>query len=301
MGALKMSGSSLPRGYYLFMRAHKENMFSWGWATLIGSLIAGRGFPSIIPTIIALFSVIAIASCVYFYNDVIDLEMDKINPIKRNRPLPSGMISKETAMQIVYISGLLGVILSMFLNPISFIFCLSYLFLFFIYSYPPIRLKKRFVIKEITVAFGYILTTLIGGTAISGSFQSTFIFAGVLYFFFSFFGMPLFHDISDVKEDQIYGVKTMALVLSWRRKVEMITFFLLAIMTLTPFTYVSLGFNIILPIVVVAGGLIALRFLIPITSTFDNALFKKARIILYIYYIGLQITLILGTIPFILP
>jgi len=224
-----LSGSNLLRGYYLFAREHKENLFSWSWATLIGSLIAGRGFPSFIPTITALFSVIAITSCVYLYNDVIDVEMDKINPKKRNRPLPSGEISKETAMQIVYISGLLGIILSMFLNQISFVFCLLYLFLFFIYSYPLIRLKKRFVIKELTVAFGYILTTLIGGTAISGSFQSTFIFAGVLYFFFSFFGMPLFHDISDVKEDQIYGVKTMSLILSWRRKVAMIVFFLLVI------------------------------------------------------------------------
>jgi len=293
-----MSGPNPLRGYYLFIREHKENLFSWGWATLIGSLIAGRGFPSFIPTIVALFSVIAITSCVYLYNDVIDVEMDKINPKKRNRPLPSGAISKETAIQIVYISGLLGVILSMFLNPISSIFCLLYLFLFFIYSYPPIRLKKRFVIKELTVAFGYILTTLIGGTAISGSFQSTFIFAGVLYFFFSFFGMPLFHDISDVKEDQIYGIKTMALVLSWRRKVAMIIFFLLVIMTLTPFTYISLGYNMLLPIVVVAGGLIVLRFLIPLTSAFDNTLFTKAKYIIYIYYIGLQITLIFGVIPF---
>jgi len=273
-------------------------LFSWGWATLIGSLIAGRGFPSIIPTITALFSVLAITTCVYLYNDVIDVEMDKLNPKKKNRPLPSGEISKETAMQIVYVSGLLGIILSMFLNPISFLFCLLYLFLFLIYSYPLIRLKKRFLIKELTIACGYILTTLIGGTAISSSFQSTFIFAGVLYFFFSFFGMPLFHDISDVKEDQIYGVKTMSLILSWRRKVAMIMFFLLAIMTLTPFTYVTLGFNVILPIIVVLGGLIALRFLIPLTSAFDNTLFNTTKKILYVYYIGLQITLILGVIPF---
>jgi len=293
-----MSGSNLLRGCYLFAREHKENLFSWGWATLIGSLIAGRGFPSIIPTITALFSVLAITTCVYLYNDVIDVEMDKLNPKKKNRPLPSGEISKETAMQIVYVSGLLGIILSMFLNPISFLFCLLYLFLFLIYSYPLIRLKKRFLIKELTIACGYILTTLIGGTAISSSFQSTFIFAGVLYFFFSFFGMPLFHDISDVKEDQIYGVKTMSLILSWRRKVAMIMFFLLAIMTLTPFTYVTLGFNVILPIIVVLGGLIALRFLIPLTSAFDNTLFNTTKKILYVYYIGLQITLILGVIPF---
>jgi 4-hydroxybenzoate polyprenyltransferase len=290
------STSNLMRSFILFTLAHKGNLFSWGWATLIGCFIAGRGFPSILSTIGSLSAVLAITLSVYTFNDVIDAEMDKINPKKRNRPLPSGLSTKKDAMLLTYIMGIIGVVISLFLNRTSFILCLAYLLLFTLYSHPVIRLKKRFVIKELTVASGYILTTLIGGFAVAGKYQSTFVFAGVLYFFFSFMGMPAFHDITDVKEDEIFGVKTMAIVLSWRRKVQMLMLFILTMMTLTPFTYTRLGFNAALPVVIVAMGLIVLRYLIPLSNAFERSLFIKTRNISYVYYILIHVVLVISTI-----
>jgi len=279
-----------------FALAHKGILFSWGWATLIGCFIAGRGFPSILPTIGSLSAVLAITLSGYIFNDVIDVEMDKINPKKRKRPLPSGLSTKEDALLLTYITGITGIVISLFLNRTSFILCLTYLFLFTIYSHPVIRLKKRFIIKELTVASGYILTTLIGGFAVAGKFQSTFVFAGVLYFFFSFMGMPAFHDITDVKEDEIFGVRTMAIVLSWRRKVQMLMLFILAMMTLTPFTYTRLGFNAALPVVVVAMGLIVLRYLIPLSNAFERSLFITTRNVAYVYYILIHVVLVISTL-----
>lgn len=239
---------------------------------------------------------LAITSCGYIYNDVTDVEMDKINPIKSKRPLPAGLTRKEDAMLLVYLTGLIGITLSLFLNPICFVLCVIYLVLSIIYSHPAVRLKKRFIIKELTVASGYILTMLTGGFAVVGTFHTTFVFAGILYFFFSFMGLPAFHDITDVKEDEMYGVKTMAIVLSWKRKVQLLMFFILAMMTLTPFTYTSLGFNAILPIIVVAMGIIVLRYLVPLSNAFERGLFIKTRRIAYVYYISIHIALIVSTL-----
>ena len=100
--------------YLLFARAHKENFFSWTWATLIGCLIAGKGFPSPIPTIQSVLVVLAITSSVYIYNDVHDIELDRLNPKKRERPLPTGQSTIEDAMRLVYITGLIGLLLSVF-------------------------------------------------------------------------------------------------------------------------------------------------------------------------------------------
>jgi len=288
--------SDLMRSLIYFTLAHKGSVISWSWTTLIGCFIAGRGFPSILPTICSVSAVLAITLSVYTFNDVIDVEMDKINPKKRNRPLPSGLFTKEDAMRLTYVTGIIGIVMSLFLNRTSFILCLTYLFLFTIYSHPVIRLKKRFIIKESIVASGYILTTLIGGFAVAGKFQSTFVFAGVLYFFFSFMGMPAFHDITDVKEDEIFGVRTMAIVLSWRRKVQMLMLFILAMMTLTPFTYARLGFNAVLPVVVVAMGLIVLRYLIPLSNAFERSLFIKTRKTAYVYYILIHVVLVISTL-----
>jgi 4-hydroxybenzoate polyprenyltransferase len=222
--------------------------------------------------------------------------MDKLNPTKCKRPLPSGLATEEEAMRLVYLTGVLGGMLSLFLNPISMILNLIYLIMFIIYSHPTIRLKKKFIIKELVVASGYILTTLIGGVAVAGTFQPTFVFAGIFYFFFSFMGMPAFHDITDVKEDEIYGVRTMAVVLSWRRKVQMLMFFILVIMTLTPFTYMRLGFNVILPIVVVAMGLVVLRYLVPLSNAFERTLFLQTRRIAYVYYLLIHVTMVVATL-----
>ena len=293
-----MNDNSLLNHYILFAKAHNMNLFSWGWATLIGCFIAGKGFPSPVPTILSVSAVLTITSCVYIYNDITDMEMDKLNSKKGLRPLATGITLKKTAMQLVYLTGLVGVLLSLFLNRASQILLYSYLILFTIYSHPMIRLKKRYIIKELVVASGYIFTTLIGGIAVAGTFQPTYIYAGVLYFFFSFMGMPAFHDITDMKEDEIYGIKTMALVLSWKTKIQMLTLFILAIMTLTPFTYARFGFNMVLPIIAVAMGLVVLRYLIPLSEAFERALFLKTRKIAYVYYILLHIALVVATLNF---
>ena len=276
--------------------ARKTDYFSWGWATLIGCFIAGRGFPQPLPTILALSAIFAITSCVYIYNDVTDVEMDKINPKKSKRPLPAGLTRKEDAKLLIYITGFIGVALSLFLNPVCFVLTVAYLVLFTIYSHPAVRLKKMFIVKELTVASGYIMTMLTGGFAVAGTFDPTFVFAGILYFLFSFMGMPAFHDITDMKEDDMYGVRTMAIVLSWRTKVQMLMFFILAMMTLTPFTYTRLGFNAVLPIIVVAMGIIVLRYLVPLSNAFERGLFLKTRRVAYVYYISVHIALVVGTL-----
>jgi 4-hydroxybenzoate polyprenyltransferase len=222
--------------------------------------------------------------------------MDKLNVKKRERPLPSRRSSKKDAMRLVYITGLIGIILSFFLDTMSQFFSLVFLALFLLYSHPAIRLKKRYVVKELVVASGYLLNMLVGGFAVASEFQPTFVFAGIFYFFFAVMGMPAFHDITDTMEDEIYGIRTMAIVLSWKRRVQMLILFILVVMTLTPLTYVNLGFNIVLPIVVVAMGFIVLRYLIPLSNTFEQALFLKARRISYVYFILIHITFVIATL-----
>lgn len=291
-----MSSPKIIMHYLLFARAHAQNFFSWGWATLIACFIAGRGFPATIPTILSVAAVLTISSSVYIYNDVTDAEADRINPKKCKRPLPSELVSKDEAMRLVFLTGALGVILSLFLNRVSFVLCMVYFFLFGIYSHPSVHLKKRFIVKELTVASGYIMTSLIAGYAVAGTFQPAVLYAGVFYFFFSFMGMPAFHDITDVREDEIYGIKTMAVVFSWTRKVQMLMVYILAIMTLTPLTYVRFGFNAALPIVVVAMGLVVLRYLVPLSNAFEQALFNKTLRISYVYYILIHITFVVATL-----
>ena len=76
------------------MRSSANILFAFTASTALGTLIAGKGFPSITPTILAIVSTFFITLSVYVYNDLIDLDMDKESKsiFKEARPLVTGEV-----------------------------------------------------------------------------------------------------------------------------------------------------------------------------------------------------------------
>ena len=54
----------------------------------------------LIETLVGYISFCLIASSIYIYNDIQDIEKDKLHPLKKNRPIASGKISKKKAIGI---------------------------------------------------------------------------------------------------------------------------------------------------------------------------------------------------------
>jgi len=270
----------------------------WVWFTAVACLIVGRGFPPVIPAILSILTAFFIASAVYVYNDVVDVEIDKINPFKNKRPLATGKVNKNDAMKTFYISAFIGLFISVFLNIYSFLFSLIYLILFTLYSYPKIYLKNKFIIKELTQASGQMIWSLMASYAIIGSFSVNAFFASILYSILIFTAIPAFADTTDIEADMEFGLTSLAIVLSWKRKMQLLIAGTLIIMTLTPLTYVNFGFNMILPIFVVAAGLIYLRFMFPIIDHYDTTILLRARKVGYIYNISLGVFFVIASINF---
>jgi len=293
-----LPSSKILKAYATLIRQRISKIFIWPWVTAISLLIANHGFPPILPAVVTIASMWAIATCVYIYNDVIDLEMDKLNPEKLNRPLPSGKVSIKDAMNIVYLNGLVGMVLSLLVNLKTFLLCMAFMALSLAYSYPRIRLKKRFLLKEGTLAVGAVITFLIGGI-VTGSVTSGLIFSAVYFFIFTLIISPALVDVPDIKEDKEHGVKSLAMVLSWKTRMEIVILFLLVTMTITPLTYVQLGFNVIFPITVVAACLLFLRFLFPLLSGFEQTAFRRTYKVMYGFWMLVQAGLVFGSFPLI--
>ncbi len=285
------------------IKSRKEALGLWIWATLVSSLLIGRGFPSIQPTILSLLTVFFLVVSVYIYNDVTDNEADKNNEFKKGRPLPSGTVSKENAMLLVYISAVLGLALSLTLNIFSFAFALTYLILFGIYSYPKIHLKKRFLLKELVITSGLFILNLLVSYGSIGTF-STMALIGTLFFaIFGFTALPAGMDSTDVVADKLQGVKSLASVLSLKRRLQLLIIGILVIITLTPFTYINFGFNMLLPIFVIISCLVFLRFMFPlmnkvdpIMANMDNDVILKTKRSIIIFNFILNAFLIIGSI-----
>ena len=280
----------------ILTRSRLEAIFIWSWNTFMACMIAGRGSPPFIPLALSVGAVGLITLSVYLYNDITDVNVDKLNSIKGDRPLPTGKASQKDALVIVYLSGLLGIVILLSVNVYSFLFGLMYFFLFNVYSYPKIRLKRRFLFKESIIALGIPLTSLIGIYAVSHSFVVHAFFASILFAIFTYMAQPVFTDSTDVEEDIVAGVKSLATVLSWKKRVQLLVTGWLAVIALIPLTYSMFEFNVVLPVYAVAGGLAFLCVVIPMLSEFEDAAFSKARKITYMYFILLQLFFVIGTV-----
>ena len=114
--------------------------------------------------LIMAFAFCLISSAVYILNDLIDIEKDKLHPIKKNRPIASGKISKNLAIFLLIVLTITSCFLSIKTNNVCLIFIISYLILNIFYS---ISLKNIPLIDASCIAFGFILRIVSGCFAIS--------------------------------------------------------------------------------------------------------------------------------------
>ena len=132
----------------------------------------------LLPTAIVFVAFCAIASSIYCLNDIFDVEADRIHIVKRERPIASGRISKQTAYIIMIICASISVIaitvgdFSLGGNKqILYIIILAYFLMNIAYC---LGLKNKAIIDIFIIAIGFVLRVLAGGFA-SGIWLSQWI------------------------------------------------------------------------------------------------------------------------------
>lgn len=101
-----------------------------------------------------------IASAVYIINDLKDIEVDRIHPLKKDRPLASGKVSKSTATLLLIIFVIVGLFLSYQLSSLFFFLLGGYLLLNIAYSF---GLKNISIVDLFIVSLGFLIRIYSGG------------------------------------------------------------------------------------------------------------------------------------------
>jgi 4-hydroxybenzoate polyprenyltransferase len=109
-----------------------------------------------------LFSVAA--SGVYIFNDITDLERDRLHPVKKLRPLPSGRLSVGFAAGVSAFLGAAGLAGAWLLEPAFGGIVLTYVLLNVLYSF---RLKHVVILDVMTISAGFVLRVLAGAAIIA--------------------------------------------------------------------------------------------------------------------------------------
>ena len=116
-------------------------------------------------TVISVFIAFCIASSsVYVLNDIFDIEEDIAHPVKKHRPLASGLVSKNLAYSLSILLFLLSSLISFSISEkVCLIICLYFL-LNLAYS---IKLKHIPIIDVVIISIGFVMRVVAGGVAIS--------------------------------------------------------------------------------------------------------------------------------------
>jgi len=133
-----------------------KNLFIFAGLIFSGNLFhpevlirVGNGF--------ILFSLVA--SSIYIFNDIIDLEYDRAHPEKKYRPLAAGLLSVPAAYAGAIVLAAAGLIGALTLDQVFFAILLSYLIINFAYT---IKIKKMVILDIMCIASGFVLRVLAG-------------------------------------------------------------------------------------------------------------------------------------------
>lgn len=118
-------------------------------------------------SVVTFFAFSFIASSVYCFNDIIDVEADRRHPVKCKRPIASGAISVSSAWALMALMFLLSVGTVCLLDTYSHVInvglvILIYYILNILYCS---KLKQYAIVDVCIIAFGFVLRVLAGGFA----------------------------------------------------------------------------------------------------------------------------------------
>jgi homogentisate phytyltransferase / homogentisate geranylgeranyltransferase len=195
--------------------------------TIIGSTLSiivlfllqgGSVFNHMYILVATLVSAIACNLCITGLNQVIDVELDKIN--KPELPIASGELDVNSAKKIVLASGIIALVAAALLHWLLLLLIAVILFLGIAYSLPPIQFKKHHLpaALSITIVRG-VLVNLGMAMHFSGMLENTYSIEPVIYpitLFISAFSLAIawFKDLPDRAGDAHFGYRTFPLLYS---------------------------------------------------------------------------------------
>ncbi len=203
------------------------NCLITGLSVGVGAFAAGSRWPSP-EVLLAALSAALIAGAGNAFNDVVDLEIDRIN--RPRRPLPSGRLSRGAALAESLLLAAGGQGIALWLGPAFSAIALAVISLLLLYN---LSLKRRPLWGNLLVS-GVAAAAFIYGALAAGSLGRSWIPAGFAFLFH--LGREILKDLEDVEGDRAAGARTLPLCLGMRASARLSAalFLLLIAFTLFP-------------------------------------------------------------------
>ena len=123
----------------------------------------------------AFFALSFAASSIYCFNDICDVEVDKLHPKKCNRPVASGMISTQMAYVVMAVSFTMSLVIVFLFGETARYSLMALITFYYLMNIAYcLRLKRYAIIDVIIISIGFELRIFAGG-AVTGIWLSEWI------------------------------------------------------------------------------------------------------------------------------
>jgi len=205
---------------------HFEAMFVLGivfglCGNIMFKLQAEQAF-AFISTVIAIVLVCFFAM---FSNNIADKEIDIVSNKKRAIASKSIEISKYKKISLAFLIA--GLFYAAMVSFETFFFLLVFTGNYFLYSMPPLRLKRIPIISKIFISFNSLILVLLGFIFITGNLAD-FPIVIIAIFLIGFTLSINFIDLKDVKGNKKAGIKTLPVLLGVKKAKILIGIFFAA-------------------------------------------------------------------------
>ena len=214
-------------------------------SVILGAFLSSGSVSPFIRVIIASATALLLLSAGNALNDYCDVESDRIN--KPSRPIPSGQISRHSALTFSVLLFIIGVGFSFFINWFALLIAIIVSLLLILYA---TRLREFPLLANSTVGFLTGLTFIYGG--ISVGYVVGAVVPAVFAFLFTS-AREIVKDIQDVEGDRVAGMFSLAIVWGKKKAVYVSLVFLSLVIIISPIPYIIGFYSLYYLICVVLG------------------------------------------------
>ncbi|CCU79094.1 (S)-2,3-di-O-geranylgeranylglyceryl phosphate synthase [Halanaerobium saccharolyticum subsp. saccharolyticum DSM 6643] len=211
-----------------------ELPFAAGISVIIGEIITLGKLPSLSELFLGFMWGFLLSGSAMILNDFFDIEVDKINA--PNRPLPSGLVSSNTAIVFTIIISLLGLVISFFINKAAILLYIIFWFIGFLYNW---KLKEKGLLGNLFVSSSVAVTIILGAIAVGNPWNEAVLIFSLMLFVFDL-GEEIAADAMDIEGDKKRNIKSIAILIG-RQKALNISFLLFMIYIILSFIPVILN------------------------------------------------------------
>lgn len=245
-----ISCSGKVRSYVSLIRP--VNALMMGLAVVVSEVVIIGGAPPPIKMLSGFLVSFFLTSAAMVINDIVDLEIDRINAPQR--PIPSGRVSISSAKIYAAILAFAGILSAVPLSAYGVPLAIATFLVSLVYNF---RGKKVGLIGNVMVAYCVAVPFLFGGLAVAETIDVK-IAVFFLLAFLATTGREIVKGIADMEGDRTKHIATLALSRGPKQAALVAVIFYLSAVFLTPFPSVIgvLGIWYIVLVIIVDAGFV---------------------------------------------